>query len=134
MENVIYLVPKVGMGNNHFMDQVYSEEILVCTTSILEKDISIETIKHCLKEKKTYLKYYEKDTIMLYLNGHIFGSKNEIQQNYLLFDNKEEAFSKMNHIIDLLQEKLLSNSKNNILSFINNLKEKVYLNEVSYIS
>jgi hypothetical protein len=76
----LYLVPKIGVGNDTLFNKKISNEILVCEERKLKNDITIETTIYSNNDSKTSYKHYSKNEKMIYINNYILDSKKMLKE------------------------------------------------------
>lgn len=125
-----YLVHKLYVGDKKFYNKSYSEEILVCEKIKLMQSLSFITTTY--GNGTTYTKYNDiakGEIILKQVNGLILGRISEVKNDYLIFETKEEALKEKLELLELFKLELLSESKKEIIDFIDNLKNKISITE-----
>lgn len=126
----VYLVAKLGEGINRFMDEPYSDEIICATEKRLSSNITVETIIYKLGDKRITFRSYNKNDLCIFKDGVILDRKKQVEWNYFIFENLEEALIKKREMIDLLEKELINKTERKIKEFISELKDNIKVTQI----
>ena len=126
----VYLVAKLGEGISRFMDEPYSDEIICATEKRLSSNITIETVIYKLGDKRISFRSYNKNDLCIFKDGIILDRKKQVEWNYFIFENLEEALIKKREMIDLLEKELIKKTEKKIKEFISELKDNIKVTQI----
>ena len=126
----VYLVAKLGEGINRFMDEPYSDEIICATEKRLSSNITVETVIYKLGDRRVTFRSYNKNDLCIFKDGIILDRKKQVEWNYFIFENLEEALIKKREMIDLLEKELIKKTERKIKEFISELKDNIKVTQI----
>ena len=126
----VYLVAKLGEGISRFMDEPYSDEIICATEKRLSSNITVETVIYKLGDKRITFRNYNKNDLCIFKDGIILDRKKQVEWNYFIFENLEEALIKKREMIDLLEKELIKKTERKIKEFISELKDNIKVTKI----
>ena len=125
----VYLVAKLGEGINRFMDEPYSDEIICATEKRLSSNITVETVIYKLGDRRVTFRSYNKNDLCIFKDGVLLDGKKQVEWNYFIFENLEEALIKKREMIDLLEKELIKKTERKIKEFISELKDNIKITQ-----
>ena len=126
----VYLVAKLGEGINRFMDEPYTDEIICANEKRLSSNITVETVIYKLGDKRITFRNYNKNDLCIFKDGVLLDGKKQVEWNYFIFENLEEALIKKREMIDLLEKELINKTERKIKEFISELKNNIKVTQI----